>query len=73
MIFFIQFYFKSIIILINYRSFLRHILSQNFSSCLYVNLEIINEESGNVEKEQGHDETAKTSMREGMFFMMVLT
>ena len=53
--------------------FLRHIFSQNFSSCFYVDLEIINDESGNVEKEQGHDETAETSMREGMFFMMVLT
>lgn len=40
---------------------------------MYVDLEIINEGSGNVEKEQGHDETAETSMREGMFFMMVLT
>ena len=40
---------------------------------MYVDLEIINERSGNVEKEQGYDETAKTSMREGIFFMMVLT
>ena len=40
---------------------------------MYVDLEIISERSGNVEKEQGYDETAKTSMREGIFFMMVLT
>ena len=40
---------------------------------MYVDLEIINEGSGNVEKEQEHDETAETSMREGMFFMMVIT
>ena len=40
---------------------------------MYVDLEIINEGSRNVEKEEGHDETAETSMREGMFFMMVLT
>ena len=40
---------------------------------MYVDIEIINEGSGNVEKEQGNDETAETSMREGMFFMMVLT
>ena len=40
---------------------------------MYVDLEIINEGSGNVEKEQGHDETAETSMPEGMFFMMVPT
>ena len=39
---------------------------------MYVDLEIINEGSGNVEKEQGHDETAEPWMREGMFFMMVL-
>ena len=38
---------------------------------MYVDLEIINEGSGNVEKEQGHDETAETSVREGMFFMIV--
>ena len=40
---------------------------------MYVDLEIINEESGNVENEQGHDITVETSMREGIFFMMVLT
>ena len=56
MIFFIQFYFKNIIIRINYKLFLRYIFSQNFSSCMYVDLEIINEGSGNIEKEQGHDD-----------------
>ena len=40
---------------------------------MYVDLKIVNEGSGNVEIEQGHDETAETSKREGMFFMMVLT
>ena len=40
---------------------------------MYVDLEIINEGSGNVEREQENDETAETSMREGMLFMMVLT
>ena len=34
---------------------------------MYVDLEIINEGSGNVEKEQGHDETAETSMRKVCF------
>ena len=40
---------------------------------MYFDLEIINEGSGLVEKEQGHDETAKISMHEGTLFMMVLT
>ena len=40
---------------------------------MYVDLEIINEGSGNVENEQGHDETVETSISEGMFFVMVLT
>ena len=30
---------------------------------MYVNLEIINEGSGNVEKEEGHDETADRKLQ----------
>ena len=40
---------------------------------MYADLEIINEGSENIEKEQGHDETAETSMRVAMLFMIVLT